>query len=172
MCTFFCLTWKRNFSAGYIYFLVGYFLQVWAAGGFHSPPQMVLAAAGGKFLKNISLKKNTSLKIVNSLSCEHVSELSHGRQMCTFLGFLSFFAHAGENNLGVFLSVQCRSRKDFWGFCLICLKKLPVIHISTVEFKKLSFIDISIDSRIPKSCQLYILLEFKFFPKNEKKNNN
>ena len=129
---------KCNFSAGYTCFLVGLFF-FYGAGGRRVPqsPMILARRRRKKFVESISLKKNTSLKITNSLSCEHFSELSNGRQLCTFLGFISCLAHRGRKKIGsVPFGSPRRRRKTFWGFCLICLKKLPVIHISTLEFQK------------------------------------
>ena len=114
MCTFFCLTWNHNFSAGYTCFLVGLFFY---GGGFTHDFGPLQA---DKFLGNISLKKNTRLEIANLLSCGHVSEHSNGRQLCTFLGFVSCLA--------------CRRRKkNFEGVCFV-LKSYQLYTFLEVPF--------------------------------------
>ena len=120
MCTFFA--WLENviFLLVIHVFWWGYFF----CGARRVPPvlPMILARRRRKtFRGNISLKKkNTSLEIANSLSCEHVSELSNGRQLCTFLGF--FFLSCSPQAKKIFrmflLVLLARRWKKFWGFVL------------------------------------------------------
>ena len=141
----------------------GYFFR--GLGGSPSPNDFGPPHAENCF-ENISLKKkkkNTSLEIANSLSCEHVSELSNGRQLCTFLGFFSCLAHCGRKQFGRVPFGSARGGENFWR-CLFCFKKLPVILLSRIiakscqlcpflEFQKAANYT-HFYSKIPKSCQL------------------
>ena len=137
MCTFFCLTWKRKFSADYTCFLVGLLFYRTGGGGRRVPPVFPNDFGPPQVKKFFVLeKKNTGLEIANLLSCEHVSELSNGRQLSTFLGIFCLVLLAGKNILGVFLSVlPAAGEKFFEGVCFVSKSsqlytflELSVIH--------------------------------------------
>ena len=66
-------------------FWLGYFYGAGRIGDL-----MILARRRRKMFSGISpWKKNKSLEIANLLSCEHVSELSNGRQLCTLFSCLA-----------------------------------------------------------------------------------